>query len=238
MMNENSPICARLIPDCTASRSEWPVRNVPADTATTLPTITSSEKARIGPHVSRTTSGSIAIPTETKKMATKRSRIGVMRCAISSPSPDSATSEPAMKAPNATEYPKRSASNAAPNETPIETTTVVSGLPSARTARINGGIVTRPTAMRTTRKVASCTPVTASSPPESPAPDAIVDRRAMRRMAITSSTIRMPKTVSRTTPVTRCSLKVRATIVVLEIATIAPATSASIDVQPKSVPAV
>ncbi len=55
---------------------------------------------------------------------------------------------------------------------------------------------------------------------------------------MTSSTIRIPNTVSRTTPVTRCSANVRVTIVVLEMATMAPATSDSSVVQPKSDPAV
>ncbi len=103
MMNENSPICAMLIPDFTESRRLRPVRKAPTETATIFPTITSTAKARMGPHQSRTTRGSIAIPTDTKKIATNRSRTGTISCSISFPNPDSATSDPAMNAPNATE---------------------------------------------------------------------------------------------------------------------------------------
>lgn len=57
----------------------------------------------------------------------------------------------------------------------------------------------------------------------------------MSRIAIRSSTIRMPTTSSRRRPRTFCSSNALAMIVVLEIATIAPAKSASWPVQPKPV---
>ena len=43
------------------------------------------------------------VGAEQKKMAAKMSRTGVTRCSIVGPSPDSAISDPAMKAPSATE---------------------------------------------------------------------------------------------------------------------------------------
>ena len=103
MMKENSPICARLMPACTEVRVPLPVRNAPSDTAITLPTITTTVRTSTGTQCSAISAGSMSMPTETKKMAANMSRTGATRCSIFFTSPDSATSEPPMNAPSATE---------------------------------------------------------------------------------------------------------------------------------------
>ena len=103
MMNENSPICARLMPASIDVRMPLPVKNAPSATLTTLPATTSTARTTIGTHSRATAAGSISMPTATKKIAAKRSRTGSIRCSIASPCPDSAASEPARNAPSATE---------------------------------------------------------------------------------------------------------------------------------------
>ncbi len=108
-MNENSPIWARLIPACTEVRTPLAVRNAPRPTATDLPSTTSATSATTATQCCAMSPGSMSIPTDTKKMAANRSRTGRTRASTSCASPDSATSDPAMKAPSATEYPNSSA---------------------------------------------------------------------------------------------------------------------------------
>ena len=103
MMKENSPTCASVIPLCTARPSPFPVRKVLTDTAITLPTITTADSTSTAPQCCTTTLGSMSMPTDTKKIATNRSRTGCTSCSTAFSSPDSETSEPAMKAPSATE---------------------------------------------------------------------------------------------------------------------------------------
>jgi hypothetical protein len=70
--------------------------SAPTETATIFPP-SPARRRRDGPHQSRTTRGSIAIPTDTKKIATNRSRTGTS--AAQSPSTPTPTSDPAMNAP-------------------------------------------------------------------------------------------------------------------------------------------
>ena len=102
-MNENSPICARLIPACTDVRGLNPVRNELIVTNRTLPAITATENASTAPQCCTMMAGSMSMPTEMKKIAANMSRTGMIRCSTTFSSPDSAISEPAMNAPSATE---------------------------------------------------------------------------------------------------------------------------------------
>jgi hypothetical protein len=68
-----------------------------------FPKITAAVSAAIAPALAGIKPGSISMPTETKKIAANMSRTGAIRCSTCSPSPDSATSDPAMNAPSATE---------------------------------------------------------------------------------------------------------------------------------------
>ena len=53
MMNENSPICARLIPDCTERRTPLPATNEPTLTPRTLPHTTTAARISTAPACSR-----------------------------------------------------------------------------------------------------------------------------------------------------------------------------------------
>ena len=103
MMNENSPICPSDSAVCTAVGIPYPATKAPTVTPTSRPTTTTAEKSSTVPAWVQITCGSISIPTETKKIAAKRSRTGSSRCSMILASPDSATSAPPRKAPNATE---------------------------------------------------------------------------------------------------------------------------------------
>jgi hypothetical protein len=81
----------------------------------------------------------MSMPTDTKKMARNMSRTGFTRCSMLSPWPDSLTSDPARKAPRATEYPAPSATQAMPKQIPMLATSVVSGRPMLATNRMNRG---------------------------------------------------------------------------------------------------
>ena len=149
-------------------------------------------------------------------------------------SPDSATSEPAMNAPSATEYPKASAASAAAKQMPMLVTSVMSALSARVTTRTSRGTMSAPTPISTTRKVASRTLVPRRTPAVIPPPAATAVSIATSRIAIRSSTTRMPNTMSRTRPVTFNSANAFATIVVLEMATIAPVNTLSMGVQPSA----
>ena len=105
MMNENSPICARLIPVWIECLNPLPVMKEPAVTAITFPVITITVRTSTASQCSTITLGSMSDPTETKKIATNMSRTGCTRRSIRTASPDSATRDPMMNAPSATEYP-------------------------------------------------------------------------------------------------------------------------------------
>ena len=76
MMNENSPICARLMPAWIAVRVPLPVRNAPIATLAILPPTTIPERTTTAPQCFSNSAGSIESPTETKKIATNMSRTG------------------------------------------------------------------------------------------------------------------------------------------------------------------
>ncbi len=103
MMNENSPICARLIPAWTEVRVPLPVRKAPRVTLTIFPRITATVSTTMATQWRAMSAGLMSMPTDTKKMAANMSRTGWTRCSTSFSTPDSATREPARKAPSATE---------------------------------------------------------------------------------------------------------------------------------------
>ena len=102
-MNENSPIWARLSPAWIEVRIPLPVRKAPNETPVTLPSTTAPVRATAPCQWRATSLGSISMPTDTKNTAANTSRTGSTRCATCFSSPDSATSDPARKAPSATE---------------------------------------------------------------------------------------------------------------------------------------
>jgi len=133
MMKENSPICARLIPARTEVLVLNPARNAPMETKVVLPMTTSTVNTSTASQFSSTNSGSMSMPTDTKKMAANKSRTGSTRWSTLFSCPDSATSDPAKKAPSATEYPKVSARSAEAKQMPTLVTSVSSGESSLTT---------------------------------------------------------------------------------------------------------
>ena len=67
-MNENSPICARLMPTCSEVRVSLPPRKAPAEQVSTLPKTTARVISRIGCQYSRSIAGWMSSPMATKKM--------------------------------------------------------------------------------------------------------------------------------------------------------------------------
>ncbi len=94
-----------------------------------------------------------------------------------------------------------------------------------------------PTTRSTPRKAPSFPRVIPSAPGETPAPVATAVSTAMKRIANRSSTRSTPTTKSRSRPRTFRSSNALAMMVVLDIATIAPAKTLSIADQPNARPA-
>jgi hypothetical protein len=129
----NSPICVRLIPDCTATRTGCPDRNAPADTPTDFATSTTSVSARITGQTANALSGSSSMPAATKKMPPKMCRSGSTSGSTRLPTPASASSAPATKAPRATENPSTRANSASVKQSPTLANSSVSRRRSATT---------------------------------------------------------------------------------------------------------
>jgi hypothetical protein len=85
--NDSSPICAMVRPVITAAGTPRPVKNTPIDTATILPITTTAHRTTISSHAPTIASGSINMPTDTKKIAVNRSRIGSTSGSIAAFSP-------------------------------------------------------------------------------------------------------------------------------------------------------
>ena len=112
---------------------------------------------------------------------------------------------------------------------------MVSSRPSLTTSRTSRGTTSMPTASSADqegRQLADGPGQRARPTARRPRPAAV--STASSRMAIRSSTIRMPKTSSATLPLTFCSSNALTMMVVLEMAIIAPANRLSSAVQPNS----
>ena len=105
IIKENSPICARLKPQCTEVLRLWPEASTPPVEKISLPIIVATTSTKIGSACSRRIAGSTIMPTDTKKTAPNKSLIGATRCSIFSALGASAIKEPMMKAPKAEEKP-------------------------------------------------------------------------------------------------------------------------------------
>ena len=124
------------------------------------------------------------------------------------------------------------ASNAKAKQIPTVATTVVSARPRRTSARTRRGTTSMPTASSTAKKPASRPTVRARAAASSRAPEAAAVSTARMRIAIRSSAIRIPSTISERVCGTFCSAKALAMMVVLEIASAAPAKRLSKPVQP------
>jgi hypothetical protein len=102
--------------------------------------------------------------------------------------------------------------------------------------RINRGTTSMPPPMTNARKASSFPVVAARLTAERPMPADMGVRTARRKIAIRSSTMRTPKTMSFTFPRTFPSANALMMIVVLEMAISAPPYRLSSAVQPNSCP--
>ena len=107
---------------------------------------------RIGTIYSTMSATSTIMPTETKKMAPKRSFTGATRCSICSASTVSARILPMMKAPNAAENPTEDAITTMPKHKARAVISMVSLLINDFTLRRNSGMRKMPTTNQRTRK--------------------------------------------------------------------------------------
>ena len=105
IMKANSPICARLNPDLMEVFSGSPDKSTPNEEKMALPIMVTSVMMMTGQVYSTNTAGFTSIPTETKKIAPKRSFTGCMICSICSASMVSARIDPMINAPSAVEKP-------------------------------------------------------------------------------------------------------------------------------------
>ena len=128
MIKANSPICASEKPDWMATFTVCPDNSTPKLPNNICPTITTIVSIRIGILYSQSNTGSISIPTETKKMAPKRSFTGLTICSICSASIVSARIDPITKAPSAEEKPALVAIITMPRQRPRLTISNVSSL--------------------------------------------------------------------------------------------------------------
>ena len=105
MIKANSPICEKLKPDCIEILSDWPEASIPTVPKNTCPTITTSDSRQMGRAYWLKASGLTSMPTDTKKMAPKRSLTGPTTLPMRSASLVPARIEPMTKAPRADEKP-------------------------------------------------------------------------------------------------------------------------------------
>ena len=132
MMKENSPICDSEKPLWTAVFSGWPDRSTPSMAKNGWPMMTVRVMMRMGSQYWAIMAGSTIMPTDTKKMAPKRSLTGFTSRSMCSASRVSARMEPMMKAPKAAEKPVLAAM-----------TTIIKQSPSAATSRVSSFISVR-----------------------------------------------------------------------------------------------
>ena len=84
MMNENSPICDKLIPVCIDCFRGCPENSAPIVDKNDCPRITAKVKIPTGTAYFTSISGLINIPTDTKKTAPNKSLTGLTKCSICS----------------------------------------------------------------------------------------------------------------------------------------------------------
>ena len=178
MMNENSPICARLSPLITVSVPCNPAESTTPSTMlmSHLPTMMSATSAISSPTCEARVTGLTIMPTEAKKMMEKRSLKGMASAATRCESLDPLTTTPARKAPSATE---RSNSSEAAMAVPSAITTTANwksslGQKRAILPSTHGSTRDPTTSISSTNATvlssASARPAASSAPEVSPGP--------------------------------------------------------------------
>ena len=204
-----------------------------------LPTRVTKVMMTTGQAYCTKTAGLTNIPTETKKIAPKRSFTGWMICSMCSASTVSARIDPIMKAPSAAENPVRVANTTIPRQSPSETISKVSLFISRFAFFKKNGRINIPIRNHRIRKKTTFNTLINSSSPTNSLLTAIVERMTIIRIAIRSSTTNVPNT----TPVKRWLRKPRSSnaliiIVVDDIDNIPPRKIEFIVLQPNRCPTI
>ena len=126
IINANSPIWVKLKPHCIAVFNGLPERITPNVPNVACPKITAIVITIIGIAYSIIIAGSTIIPTDTKKIAPKRSFTGFTSLSIDSASIVSARIDPIINAPNAAENPVLAAITTMPKHSANDTISKVS----------------------------------------------------------------------------------------------------------------
>ncbi len=150
-MNENSPICDRLIPQLTEVLSDSPDRKAPRKVNTGLPMSTTSVMATIAPTFSTIDEGDKSMPTDTKKMAPKKSFKGLKSLSMRWPCTVPARTEPARNAPSAEEKPMEFASATMHRHSATDVISMISSVRAAATRASSDGTITMLSANHTSR---------------------------------------------------------------------------------------
>ena len=140
MINANSPICVRLNPHCIAVFKGLPESITPKVPKIDCPKMTAKVITIIGTAYSTIIAGSTIIPTDTKKIAPKRSFTGFTNRSMDSASIVSARIEPMINAPNAAENPVLAAITTIPKHNANDTISKVSSPINLRQRFRNSGI--------------------------------------------------------------------------------------------------
>ena len=135
--------------------------------------------------------GSTIIPTDTKKIAPKRSFTGLTRWSMCSASTVSAKIDPMIKAPNAAEKPVCAAITTIKKHIANDTISNVSSLISLRVLRSNKGINHIPTTNHKIKKNPSLPMLSSKSKPSTLLLTAIVESNTISTIARISSSMRM-----------------------------------------------
>lgn len=145
---------------------------------------------------STTIVGSMSIPTETKKMAPKKSLMGLVTLSMFSRAMVSASMDPMMNAPSSADRSTLVANTTMPRHIPSDTTRSVSSLSQRFILFRKVGTRKMPQTSQTTMKNTSLPRLRSMSAPPKCLLTAIVPRNTITRMAKRSSKMSMPKTTS------------------------------------------
>ena len=195
IIKANSPICAKLKPDCIDVLSGCPDNKTPNEEKKAFPTIVTNVIRITGHAYCTRTAGSTNIPTETKKIAPNRSFTGLIICSIRSASIVSARIDPIIKAPSAAEKPVFVATTTIPRHNPKAITSNVSSFISFLTFFNKAGITKIPTKNQRIRKKATFRILPIISSPANSWLTAIVESNTIMIMATRSSTTNVPNTI-------------------------------------------
>ena len=237
MMKENSPICERLMPARTAVFKGWPASTAPLMLLSGCPIRVTTHSTSTGSQCSRSTCGSIIMPTETKKIDAKRSLTGFTRCSIRSALVVSASNEPMTKAPRGALNPAATATYTMLRHRATDTISSVSSFIHLFVRFKKEGIKKMPTTNHRTRKKPSLPISKSKAPPENSRLTATVLSSTSSRMATRSSTTSTPSTTLAKEAVFKpSSSKARMMMVVELIERIPPRKRLSIMAQPRARP--